>query len=400
MADIKICCPHCNQHITCDELWGGHELQCPSCQGTLTVPARAAAPTPTPVAMAPKTLVPKALVPPPPPSATPRLSVGQGGAQKPAVQDRAIPIRNLAPPKKKESNLVVRIATTAAVVIALGAGGYFGFIWLKGMQDKANEKSHADEARNSGESQVGHIANLNSVLDATEPGHYPGETRSRSVGPKARSTGVGEEIAVGGDSGASATSAAAAMEKQLPIIPPVYSLELDSKIPEGRVNGMLAGTNFLAESSRIDPSPTAQVLRFIQGQPASPDREMLVYLHLKPGEKLGGQMVNVTSDMHGAGVPSVAKRWKTNPRYAPSSKFFSSGYAMKLELGTVTNGVVPGKIYLALPDPEQSVIAGMFMAAATTPDATMMQMATPTAVPTAGNAAATDAMRKRYGMGK
>jgi hypothetical protein len=75
---------------------------------------------------------------------------------------------------------------------------------------------------------------------------------------------------------------------------------------------------------------------------------------------------------------------------------------MKLELGAFTNGVVPGKIYLALPDPEQSVIAGMFMAATTTPDPTMMQMAAPmsTAVPTAGNAAATEAMRKRYGMGK
>jgi hypothetical protein len=317
------------------------------------------------------------------------------------VQDRAIPIRNLTPPKKKETNLVVRIAMTAAVVVALGAGGYFGFIWLKGMQDKTNAKSHEDEARNSGESQVGHIANLNNMLDATEPGHFPGESRGRPVGPKARSTGVGEEISVGGDSGASAAAAAVAAEKQFPVVPPVYSLD-SAKIPEGRVNGMLAGTNFLAESSRIDPSSGAQVLRFTQGQPASPEREMLVYLHLKAGEKLGGQVVNVTSDMHGAGVPSVAKRWKTNPRSPLNSKFFSSGYTMKLELGAFTNGVVPGKIYLALPDPEQSVIAGMFMAATTTPDPTMMQMAAPmsTAVPTAGNAAATEAMRKRYGMGK
>lgn len=398
MADIKISCPHCKQHITCDELWGGHELQCPSCQGSLMVPAPAAAPPPQPAVTAPRSLVP-----PPPPSHGPRLAVGQGGAQKPAEQNRAIPIRNLAPPKKKETNLVARIAVTAAVLVALGAGGYFGFIWLKGVQDKANAKSHADEARNSGESQVGHIANLNDMLDATEPGHYPGETRSRSVGPKARSTGVGEEIAVpASDGGAGAGSAAAAMEKQLPVIPAVYTLELGSaKIPEGRVNGMVAGTNFVADSTRVDPSATAQVLRFIQGQPASPEREVLVYLHLKAGEKLGGQVVNITSDMHGAGVPSVAKRWKTNPRYAPSSKFFSSGYAMKLELGTLTNGIVSGKIYLALPDTEQSVIAGMFMATVPTVDMTMMQVApTPNAVPTAGNAAAAEALRKRYGMGK
>lgn len=329
--------------------------------------------------------------------------MGQGGAQKPAEQNRAIPIRNLATPKPKEKNLVVRIATTAAVVVALGAGGYFGFIWVKGIQDKNNAKSHADEERNSGESQVGHIANLNNMLDATEPGHYPGESRGRSVGPKARSTGVGEEIAVpASDGGAAASSAAAAMEKQMPVVPPTYTLEASlAKIPEGRVNGMVAGTNFVADMTRVDPSASAQILRFIQGQPTSPDREMLVYLHLKPGEKLGGQVVNVTSDMHGAGVPSVAKRWKTNPRYAPSPpKFFSSGYAMKLELGPLTNGIVPGKIYLALPDPEQSVIAGMFMATVPAVDMTMMQAPTPAAVPTAGNAANAEAMRKRYGLGK
>ena len=73
--------------------------------------------------------------------------------------------------------------------------------------------------------------------------------------------------------------------------------------------------------------------------------------------------------MRDRSVPQVVKRWKTNPRYAPQSKAFSSGYAMKLELGEITNGVLPGKIFVALPDTEQSVVAGVFNATTTLADA-------------------------------
>jgi hypothetical protein len=42
---------------------------------------------------------------------------------------------------------------------------------------------------------------------------------------------------------------------------------------------------------------------------------------------------------------------------------------MKLELGEITNGVLPGKIFVALPDTEQSVVAGVFQATTTLADA-------------------------------
>jgi len=57
-------------------------------------------------------------------------------------------------------------------------------------------------------------------------------------------------------------------------------------------------------------------------------------------------------------APQVAKRWKTNPRYQPNLKSFASGYVMKLEFGELTNNIVPGKIYLALPDTEQNSCRG------------------------------------------
>ena len=58
MANIKFACPHCSQHITCDELWGGHHLECPNCKNTLAVPAVAAPSAPS-------------LVPKPPPAVEP-----------------------------------------------------------------------------------------------------------------------------------------------------------------------------------------------------------------------------------------------------------------------------------------------------------------------------------------
>jgi uncharacterized paraquat-inducible protein A len=44
MADFRFACPHCGQDIECDELWSGHDIQCPTCQKELTVPPKPDAP--------------------------------------------------------------------------------------------------------------------------------------------------------------------------------------------------------------------------------------------------------------------------------------------------------------------------------------------------------------------
>jgi hypothetical protein len=49
-------------------------------------------------------------------------------------------------------------------------------------------------------------------------------------------------------------------------------------------------------------------------------------------------------------------------------KSFATGYAMKLELGPIREGELEGKVFLALPDPEQTVAAGIFTAETTLPD--------------------------------
>jgi hypothetical protein len=383
MADIKFSCPHCNQHITCDELWGGHELQCPGCKGGIIVPAVAAA---APEATA-NSLVPKVPTGPGKLSKAPAPSAAVPGASTPP---RNIPIRNLAPAAKKKQSPVVKFAITAAVLVVLGAGGYFGYIWLSDKQSQANAKSREAE-KNSDGGQVGHIAELNTVMDATDPGKAPAD----GGGPRRqRQSAGGQQVPLPADA-AGASAPATATDTQ-PVVPAVWTLNVaTAKIPDGRVNGSISGSNFVAEAVRIDPVGSAQVLRLIQGQAVSPDREVMVYLHLKPGEKLGGQTLAISEDMMGAGVPQVTKRWKTDPRFAARLKSFSTGYAMKLELGAVTNNLVPGKIFLALPDTEQTVVAGSFNATVLVAGATMQTMALPTTPAPNSSSAAFD---QRYGI--
>jgi hypothetical protein len=152
-----------------------------------------------------------------------------------------------------------------------------------------------------------------------------------------------------------------AAEKALPIVPPVYTLDVTAaQIPQGRVNGLISGSNFVADVVSVEPVGTAQALRFIQGKGPSADREILVYLHLKTGETVAGHTWTISKDMKGSDVPQVAKRWKPNPKFAAETKPFQTGYVMKLELGQMTNGAIAGKLFLALPDSDQTVVAGLF----------------------------------------
>src|SRR5260370_41513486 len=107
--------------------------------------------------------------------------------------------------------------------------------------------------------------------------------------------------------------------------------------------------------------------------------------------------------MMGFGVPQVAKRWKPNPKFAPQLKSFYNGYAMKLELGQVADNSIPGKIFLALPDPEQTVVAGVFKATVAGIDPNPQPQPSVAARPTPprgihpSRAARQEALRRPYG---
>ena len=405
MAEIKFFCPHCKQKISCDELWGGHQLQCPSCQREVTVPQSQAAPVPSPAAPPVRVSVhthgSAVPGPPPPPSAQPKLSLGRPQHAQPSESGASPPPRStpvyraIAPPVQKKGG-PKKWVTIGAIVVALGVGGYFGFGWLMQYQEKVNAKRRQVE-KNSDGGEMGHIANVYEVLDATDPDREEkGGGTSREGVPRQPRGGVGKPIrgaVADGDDGAAKPEG-----KELPVIPAVWTLDVAAaKIPESRANGRISGSNFVVQTASLVIGGNAHVLSLRQGAGVSPDREILVYLHPKPSEPVAGHTWTVSKDMKGPSVPQVAKRWKTNPKFAPQQKNFPAGYAMKLEFGQINEGEIPGKIFIGLPDAEQSVVAGVFKAATS-----LANTASPTASPATPTPTPTPkvdpAFEKRYGI--
>jgi len=301
--------------MVCDDAYAGQQVLCPACQQPLTVPGSTGNP----------------LVPKPPAEGKSKLAIGtantlgKGAAAQPSHPSNLR--KNVTGPKKKSP--IMEYVIYLLIAGLLGGGGYYAY--------KTFYKKSSDE---------------------TQPAAAAKPKPANSDAPADASASTAGNAA---DPNTPDPNAAPPPPKAAPMVAPVWTLDVKSaKISDGPVNGKITGTNFIAETVRVDLTAQSQVLRFIQGPPASPDRELLVYLKLRPTDVLGGQSLVISNEMRGAGVPQVAKRWKTNPRYAPQMKSFPSGYAMKLQLGSPTNDAIAGKIFVALPDNEQTVIAGSF----------------------------------------
>ena len=247
----------------------------------------------------------------------PKLSIGQSQTHRASAAVAVAPQvaaleQKLSQAKAGRKGAWVKWVKMGVAVVAVGVGGYFGYDYFIKWQEKKAEAAKLASAPPTP---------TNAVPAEPEPP------------PKA-----------------------------LPLLPAIWTLEVDqAKIPEGKANGTISGTNFIVEAAVCTP----QILRLYEGAPASPVREIMIYLRLSASESLTNRTWTVAKDMKGKGVPQVVKRWKTNPNYAAQSRNYSSGYAMKLEIGQVASNLITGKIFLALPDAEQSVVAGQFKAITT-----------------------------------
>jgi len=167
--------------------------------------------------------------------------------------------------------------TVSVVVIVLGVAGYFGYGYFSDWQAKRTEAA-----------KQASIAATQQVATAASP-----------------------------------EPATPAPEKELPVIPAVWTLDLDkAKTPNGKANGMIAGTNFVPETARLDKVGPAYLLRLVQGSIASPDLGLMVYLHPNVGESITGHTWTVTQDLKDKTLPQVVKLWKPNPRYKAQQKPF------------------------------------------------------------------------------
>ena len=103
------------------------------------------------------------------------------------------------------------------------------------------------------------------------------------------------------------------------------------------------------------------ILSLRQGEDFFPDREFMIFLFPEQGEALEGKTYRVAKDQ-GHGSPHVHMKWKPTDKDVPDAEIFMKQYTMLLEFGKKKNGVLPGKIYLSIPDESKSFVAGAFQA--------------------------------------
>ena len=284
------------------------KFDCPKCaQSIVCDTSNAGMQIPCPVC---QTLL---TVPKPPPEAHVTSSPGKLSINKTAHQQHSAPPPGAAnapakpawgtkpappPPPKKKSPLIPILIVV--VVIAALAGGWFGF-GAPYLKAQAEKKQQAEEqARRQAEEQAKAAAEAAKPKKAT------------------------------------------------------WKLDLaNAKFPERPASGKYRGTEFTVELAVFQSGRL--ILLETNGSP----RQFVIPVALKTGETLSGKSLEITPT-NAPPVPQVTLTWKDEGSNVPSKELFPKGYAMKLEFGTVAEGRLPGKIYLCVPDAEQSFVAGNF----------------------------------------
>jgi hypothetical protein len=134
-----------------------------------------------------------------------------------------------------------------------------------------------------------------------------------------------------------------------------WTLQLDGvAIPAQPARGRMHGRPFAPETVTLENGR----LRFRQGRDFFPDLELSVVLFEEDLNRLAGRTFAVPGSR--GTRPHVWLSWKEPGQGSLQQKSFVDGYALRLELGQLTDGKLPGKIYVCVPDEEKSFLRGTF----------------------------------------
>ena len=336
----------------------------------------------------------------PPSSPAARLSAGKTQVARSSTPTGVAQKQFQPVPQKKQSPWL-KYALIGLGVAALGVGGYYGYgLWIAG-RDKVKATADAAGKRRVG-GEVAGAMDVNDALNGAEP-NRPASSLKAGVRKRAAGRRV-PGVPAAGDSaraladngGPDGSSVALAAASALPVVAPVHTMDVSSvTIPVSKVNGVISGSPFVADKARIDKIGAAYVLTLRQGAGLTPDRAVRVFLHLQGNGGPTNQTFTVSPDAKDPAVSEVAKLWKTSAGFAPTEKDFFSNYALKLELGSMDKGLIPGKIFLALPDTDKTVVAGQFLTPVIMPDPAALAAAARYSMMATNSAAS--ANRQRYG---
>jgi len=158
MAEIKFSCPQCGQHISCDEPWAGHPIDCPVCHSNIVVP-QVPAPSAAPVSATPKREGSKPV--------GAKLAVGVTQVARSTAHAPA-PVKRSVPPPPRGENPLVKYGVLAVVIIVLGGAGYFyGLPLLTNALDRIPDASTGTGASKSG-GRGGPLGEMNDAMDVSE----------------------------------------------------------------------------------------------------------------------------------------------------------------------------------------------------------------------------------------
>jgi hypothetical protein len=125
--------------------------------------------------------------------------------------------------------------------------------------------------------------------------------------------------------------------------------------PSGPVAGRIQGQAFKMEKVTLEEG----WLKFREGKDFFADREIDVVLFENDPAKLSGRTFIVPKEESGIN-PHIWMKWKEEGGNSPKQKSFTDGYALRMEFGQLSEGKLPGKIYVCVPDTEKSFVAGTF----------------------------------------
>jgi hypothetical protein len=151
---MKFSCPSCGQHISADEAWGGHQIECPACHNSLVVPQVHTAPTPAPAPVPPEEN---------PKAAGAKLAAGVTQVARSTAHAPA-PIKRNIPRPPRGDNALLKYGVLAAVVVVLGGVGYFYGLPLITGALKGSDVG----APISGGAVGGPMGSVNEAMDASE----------------------------------------------------------------------------------------------------------------------------------------------------------------------------------------------------------------------------------------
>ncbi len=351
MSDYKFTCPACGQHLMGDESYAGMQIACPSCQLTMTVP-------PPPQAAAGG--VPRAPSPPPPPPPPPAAAARPA---PPPPRRPAAPPGSASPgPKRKTSGLAVAsLVCSCATLVAGPLGAIPGII----CGHLARARLRRDPSLGGqGLAKAGLIVGYSllgvmvvwmgflvlalvkgmnqGMQQVMEQAARPPKQESRR--PRGRKTvetlPVNPQTSVPVDKTPDGSG---------------WTLDLaGAEIPSTPAQGRVHGRPFTVERVSLQGG----WLKLRQGRDFIADMEFGVVLFENDVNRLASRTFTMPGEQRM--TPHIWVNWKEEGTVMPKQTSFTQQYAMRLEFGPISNGRLPGKIYLCVPDAEKSFVRGVF----------------------------------------